>query len=59
MATKTAASAKKAAGEEGSEQAGWVDTEGGGRDPKGGLTAAGRKFYNEQTGWAPAAGGEG
>ena len=40
--------AKKAATKPPSKRAGSLPSEG--KDPKGGLTAAGRKFYNEQTG---------
>ena len=42
------ATAKKAASKPPSKRVGSMPKEG--RDPKGGLTAAGRKFYNEQTG---------
>ena len=58
MATKKAAAkkvaakkiaVKKAAGKKAaSKRAGGMPKEG--KDPKGGLTAAGRKFYNEKTG---------
>ena len=56
MATKKAASktakktsAKKSAAKKApSKRAGSMPKEG--KDPKGGLTAAGRKFYNDQTG---------
>ena len=51
MATKKAAkkSVRRAAAKKPpSKQAGSMPKEG--KDPKGGLTAAGRKFYNEQTG---------
>jgi hypothetical protein len=51
MATKKAAgngAAKKASAKPPSKRAGGMPKEG--KDPKGGLTAAGRKYYNEQTG---------
>ena len=49
MATAKKAAAKKAAAKKpASKRVGAMPKEG--KDPKGGLTAAGRKFYNEQTG---------
>ena len=48
MATKKASSRKSAAKKVPSKRADSMPKEG--KDPKGGLTAAGRKFYNDQTG---------
>ena len=45
---KTSEAKKVASAKSSSKRAGGMPKEG--KDPKGGLTAAGRKFYNEQTG---------